>query len=811
MMQLHQTLRRLGRSPTFSFTTVLTLAIAIGATTAIFAVVDAILLRALPFPDADRLVALTHEAPGADSEIHNASPAIYFTYRDNNRTFQSVALWWGSASTVTGVGNPEEIQTVSATYEFLPTLRVRPFLGREFTQADDSPGSPGTVMLSYGYWQRRFGGDRAVLGRSLTIAGVPREVVAVLPPSFRFLEQQAEVLMPAQLVRASAFAGPIGERGIARLKDGVTLAQASKDVARMTPIVYDTFPLIPGLTRERVDAMRVGPHLIPLQQRVVGDLDDVLWVLLGTIGILLLIACANVANLQLVRTEQREHELAVRAALGAGWRAIARTLLIESLLLGLVGGFVGVGLAFAALPVLLSFAAGQLPSALDITLDARVLLFALCISIGSGILFGSIPIAKYARPRATSALRSASATYSTTHERYRARNALVVGQVSLALMLLVASGLMIRSFQALRSVDPGIRAPDRVQTLRIAVPQKSMQDFPATIRAENAILDRLAEVAGVEAVAYSTRVPLMRTGPSGPFSFETSPDAAPLETEFRYVSPGFFKTLGTPLLAGRDLEWRDTYEGRQMVIVSESLANKEWGSSDAALGKRMRRSPTSPWLAVVGVAGDIRHDGVAEPAPVTVYIPQSEFVARFASTTVFYFVRSERVGAPGFIDELARAIRTVNPDVPLGSMQTLGDVYRVSMARTSLTLVLLAITASMALTLGLVGIYGVIAYTLARRAREFGIRMALGARVGTLERMVLTQVLALVAIGVALGLGGAAALSRLMRALLFGVGALDPVTYAAVAAGIVGTAVAAAYLAARRVSRIDAAQALRAE
>jgi len=812
MIQLRQALRRLCRSPGFTLATVLTLAIGIGATTAIFTVVNGILLRPLPFPESDRLVALTHESPGADSDVRNASPAIYFTYRDNNRTFESVALWFANAATITGSGDPEEIQAVRATYEFLPTLRVRPLLGRDFTAADDAPGSPSTVMLSYRYWERRFGGDRSVLGRSLTIDGAPHEIVAVLPSTFRFLEQQADILTPAQLVRASQFAGPIGERGIARLREGVTLEDASADVARMIPILYESFPIIPGLTRELLEAGRFGPHLLPLQKRVASDLGDVLSVLMGTIGILLLIACANVANLQLVRTEKRGHELAIRAALGAGWPAIARTLLVDSLLLGAVGGVLGVALAVAALPALLSVAAGQLPSALDVGIDSRVLLFALGVSIAAGLLVGSIPIVKYARPRLISALHAAATSYSTSRVRGRARNSLVVAQVSLALILLVASGLMIRSFQALRTVDPGVRAPEHVQTLRIAIArQAAMRDFAAVIRTENAIADRLAEVAGVEAVAYSTRVPLIATGPSGPFSFENTPDAAPLGTEFRYVSPGWFRTVGAPLLAGRDLEWTDTYESRQVVVVSESLANRQWGSPEAALGKRMRRSANAPWLEVIGVAGDIRHNGVAEPAPVTVYISQSEFVARFASSTVFYFVRSERVGTPGFVDDLAHAIWTVSADVPLGSVQTLGDVYRTSIARTSLTLVLLAITASMALLLGVIGIYGVIAYMLTQRTREIGIRMALGARGELLKLMVLKEVLGLVGIGVALGLAGAVTSTRLMSALLFGVSALDPITYFAVCALLVSAALTAAYLPARRATRVDPMQALRAE
>jgi putative ABC transport system permease protein len=811
MTQLHQTLRRLANAPGFTLTTVLTLAIGIGATSAIFSVVDGVLLKPLPFPESDRLVALTHRAPGADDSIQNASPAIYFTYRDNNRTFESVALWFTNAVTVTGPGEPEEIQAVGATREFLPTLRVKPALGRGFTEAEDQRGNARTVILSYPYWQRRFGGTPDVLGRTLTIDGAPAEIVGVLPQSFRFLEQPADVLLPAQLAPAGEFAGSIGARGIARLKQGVTLEEANADGARMIPILFDTFPVVPGLTRERfIDEWRFGPAFMPLKDRVVGDLDDVLWVLLGTIGLLLLIACANVANLQLVRVEGRTQELAIRAALGAGWSTIAKSLLLESTVLGLAGGALGLGLAYVILPALLAVAAAQLPGALQISIDANVLWATLAISLASGLLFGLLPIVKHAAPRVAAALHGASRLASAGRERHRARNALVIAQVALALVLLVASGLMIRTFQALRAVEPGIAAPANVQTLRLSIPP-AVREFPRVVRMQRDIEERLAAVAGVQSVGYGNRVPLLRTGPDGPFAFEDAPDAPPTSIQFRYVSPNYLATLGAPLVAGRSLEWADVDAGRQVAIISANLATAQFGSPAAAVGKRLRRGPQTPWIEILGVAGDVRHDGVDQPAPVTIYLPQTEFIAQYTSRQVAFFVRSERVGTPGFVEDLQRAVWSVNAELPLGSVQTLGDVYDRSIARTSLTLVLLAITAGMALALGLVGIYGVISYVLAQRTREIGIRMALGAQARALKGMLLTHVLALVAAGVVLGLGSAAALSRLMRSLLFGVTPLDPKTYVAVSVALVAVALLAGYLPARRVTRVDPMQALRTE
>jgi predicted permease len=809
MIHLRQFLRRLVRAPAFTVTTVLTLAIAIGATTAIFSVVNGVLLKPLPFPDSDRLIALRHRS--VDQDNHAASEALYFTYREHNQTFESVALFSGNTATVTGVGDPEEVQRLLSTHEFLPTLRVIPLLGRTFVAADDELGSAPTVILSYGYWQRRFGGAENVVGQSLVVDGAPHEIVGVLPATFRFLEQPADILTPGKPVRAAAFVPSIGARGIARLKDGVTLEQASADVERMIPIYIDSFPIVPGLTKEAVLAMQIGPNLRFLKDDVVRGLDDVLWVLMGTIGMLLLIACANIANLQLVRTETRGQELAIRAALGAGGGRIARSLLLESALLGLIGGAAGLTLALAVLPLLLVLAAGNLPAALDVAIDPTVVLFTLAISIACGLVFGLISAVRYAGGRVAVMLSSTGRSHSGSRERHRARNSLVVAQVALALILLVASGLMIRSFVALRDVDPGVTDPDRVQTLRLSIPQAAVPEFARVLRMQNDIQGRLAAIPGVEAVGFANRLTLLRTGPDGPFSLEDKPEAAPLGIQFRYTSPGYFASLGTAIIAGRDIAWSDQYGTAQLAVISESVARREWGSATAALGKRVRRNARSPWIEIVGVAADIRHDGIEQPAPDTIYLTSNEFLAQFTSRTVIFFIRTDRVGTAGFLDEIGRAVWSVNGSLPLGGVQTLGDVYDRSMARTSLTLVLLATTGAMALLLGLVGIYGVISYMLAQRTREIGIRMALGARSAALKRLLLGQVLALVAIGVAAGLGGAAALSRLMDSLLFGVSSLDPTTYALVALALAVAAALAGYIPARRATRVDPMVALRVE
>jgi predicted permease len=531
---------------------------------------------------------------------------------------------------------------------------------------------------------------------------------------------------------------------------------------------------------------------------------------MGTIGMLLLVACANVANLQLVRTETRGQELAIRAALGAARGRIARGLLAESLLLGLMGGVLGLAVATVTLPLLLALAGDNLPAALAITIDPTVLAFVPAISLLAGLVFGAIPVLKYAGVHAAKRL-SVGRMMSSSRERHRTRNALVVAQVALALVLLVASGLMIRTFQSLRDVDPGFVEPDAVQMFRVTVPQSAATDLAGLVRVQNEIVDRLAAIPGVESVGFSTRQLLGQPGPTGPFSLEDAPGAPPLSPVFRYASPRYFETLGTPILAGRDSQWSDHYGTQQMAVISRTFAEREWGSPAAAIGKRVRRTPTSPWIEVIGVAGDLRLHGVEQDAPDAIYLVSNEALGRFVIGNTHFVVRSERAGTPALLRDVEQAVWSVNSNLPLGSVATLGDVYDRSMARTSLTLVLLGITASMALALGLVGIYGVLSYVVTQRTREIGIRIALGARSAQLKRVLLGQVLVLVGSGAALGLGSAALLTRLMESQLFGVTALDPATYVAVTIILVVTGVLAGYLPARRATRVDPASALRAE
>lgn len=821
-LDLRYALRALRRNPNFSLIAVLTLALGIGATTVMFSIVNGILLQPLPYPEQDRLVELVHEAPGIGIDELFASPAIYFAYRDHSETFESVALWdWDSSPvTVTGYGEPEAVQSVEVTHEVLAILGVDPVMGRIFTEADDLPGSTPTAVVSYGYWQTHFGGSDE-LGQTLVVEGIPRQVIGVLPQSFRFFDYPADIFYPLQPVRSAAEFPSFSGRGIARLKEGATLGEANADVERMITILVEEFSS-PGWTF--VEDVRFGPRLRLLKESVVGDLGDTLWLLMATIGALLLIACANVANLVLVRTQARRQELAIRASLGAGWGGIARVVFVESAILGLVGGITGLGIAYFSLPLLLSAVAPNLPQIMSVAIDSMVALVTLGISVVATLTFALIPVVHFAWPRPPGALWARGRAITEGREGSRTRSFLVVSQVALALVLLVGSGLMIRTFQSLRQVDPGFRDPGKVQTFQLTIPlldiagpdPEATADSERMVRMQNAILDRLAAVAGVDSAGFSgfnDGLPLDGDGRATSIIAEsqTSPgDEGPVR-EIQFVSPNFFETLQTPLVAGRTLDWNDVYTGRRVVLVSENLARAEWGSAGAALGKRVGPDTSGPWSEVVGVVKDVHHNGLSQPAPETVSFPLIADQASSGMGTASFVIRSGRVGTAGFLEDLQEAVWAVNTNLSLAGVQTLGDLYRRSMAQTSITMLMLLITGTMALLLGLIGIYGVVSYVVSQRTREIGIRVALGARQDQLRWMFVRQALALAGFGVAIGLGAATGLSRLMTSQLFGVRPLDPLTYAAVATVLLVAGAVAGYFPARRAAALDPVDALRIE
>jgi len=824
LVDLKHVCRRLVRSPGFAITVLLTLAIGIGANTAVFSVLNSVLLRPLSYPEPQQLVSLHLNAPGAPglAEFRNelrVSASMYFTFATHNRTFQSVGVWGPGTASITGLAQPEQVNTAQISGGVLETLSVPAVRGQWLTAADQDPRGLGRVMLGYGYWQRRFGGDPGVIGRTISVNSQPRVIAGVMPRGFRIVNYDFDLLVPMALDPVKEQLAGFAYRGIARLRPGIAIPQANADVARLLNIWMASWTNGPGSDPRWYLRWKITPALEPLKETVVGSIQAVLWVVMGTIGVVMLIACTNVANLLLVRADARQQELAVRSALGAGRWRIARELLLESVTLGLLGGAAGVAVAYAGLHLLTAVGPVELPRLSEISLDGRSVAFTLILSVFSGLFFGAIPVLRYVPSRQRLTLLGAMRTASVSRERQRGRSLLVVAQVAMALVLLIGAVLMIRTFVAMRNVDPGFSAPASLQVMRLSIPETLVHDSTTVLHMQNSILDKLAAIPGVSSTGFAASVPMSGAEPSWDeilIEGKTYEGDNPPMRLYNYVSPEYFRTAGTRLIAGRDFTWAEIYGVRPIGIFSESLARELWGSPNAAIGKRFRQFPGMPWHEVVGVVEDVRENGVDQVSPSTVYwpslmgdTPAPEKLE--AWRTVYFAIRSKRAGTQTFINEMQQAVWSVNANLPVAEISTMQDIYGQSMARTSFTLVMLAIAGTMALALGILGIYGVISYAVSQRTREIGIRMALGAKKRELVWMFIRSALVLTGVGTAVGLGAAAGLMRLMRTLLFGISPLDPVTFAAVPIALVAAAALASYLPARRTAGVDPVEALRAE
>jgi predicted permease len=747
---------------------------------------------------------------------------MYFTFAEQNRTFQSLGVWVTGTANLTGIAEPEQVHTALITDGVLQTLDVPPAAGRLLTRADQNPRGAKAVMLSYGYWQRRFGGERSAIGRSITIDGQPREIVGVMPRGFRVVSADFDVLVPLAFDRNKQILAGFGFQGVGRLKPGVTIAQADADIARMVPIWMDSWSNGPGTNPHWYEHWRIAPAIRPLKQEVIGNIGEMLWVVMGTLAVVMLITCANVANLELVRAEARQQELAVRVALGAGRGRIARDLLTESVSLGIFGGIGGVGIAYAGLRLLLAIDPANLPRVNEIALDGQALLFTFALSLLSGVLFGMIPVLRYAGSWTPAALQSAGRTASFSRERNHVRNLLVVAQVAMALVLLMSAALMIRTFQKLRTIDPGFGDAAHLETMRISIPDSLIASPQMVTRLQNDIADKLAAIPGVASVGFASAMPMEGIEPgwdSVSAEGKSYPgENAPLRL-FNHVSPGFFRTAKTRIVAGREFTWPEIYNRQPVVIVSENLARELWGNPAAAVGKRIRRWTSRPWTEVIGVVQDTYENGVQEKAPPIVYWPVMAVGywgpdSVDATRSATFIVRSDRAGTESFLNELRQAVWSLNSNVPVASMRTMQDIYGQSMARTSFTLVMLGIAGAMALILGFVGIYGVISYAVSQRTREIGIRLALGAERAKISRMVIGQGLRLALAGVAAGAVATLVLGRSFSSfsqLLYGVRVTNPAILATVSSAVVIVAVVACYLPARRAASVEPMKALRSE
>jgi putative ABC transport system permease protein len=793
-------LRMIWSKRSFSVPALLTLALGIGANIAIFSVVNAVLIRSLPYAEPEKLMGVSNSAVFSGLVLNDwpLSLEMYAVYNEQARSFADFGVWTPGAAAVTGAGDPEQVATVSMTHGVLPALGVQPYLGRWFSSADEMPGAQKAVILSYKYWQRRFGGSERVLGQLVLIDFVRYQVVGVMPRRFEFLNVDPDLFLAQTVASGAPGSQDADNFGVARLKPSVGLAQANQDLARVLTI----WGAGNAQWGKAMEELRVKPNIHPLKQDVVGDVGDVLEILTGALVIVLLLVCANVANLVQARAHARREEFAIRTALGAGRGQIARQLIVESLALATLGGAAGLGLAYAALRLLVTHGPSTLPRISEIGLDSTSLLFALACSLLSGLLFGLIALLKSGLSNRLQNARGASPSAEQLH----AQNALVVAQVALALVLLVGAGLLVRSFIALSAVKPGFTHPAQVQTIRLFIPEAQIPEPERMAQTQADILHELAAIPGVTAAGFATALPLELEYHNGNPVFvegKTPLDRIPPNRTIKSVSPGVFAALGTRLIAGRDFAWSDLVSPPRVAIISENMARENWGDPQDALGKRIRMG-TGPWNVIVGVAENVYDDGVDRQPPGIVYSPGVRRGVAFA-------LRSSRAGTEGLLKEITAKIHAVDSNLPLVEVRPLSDLYRLTMERRSFALALLGIAAGMAVTLSIVGVYGVLAYAVAQRRKEISIRVAVGAGPRTIKALFLRQGLIHTCLGGAIGLVSARGVSHWMASLLFGVSPGDPLTYGVSGAVILVAALAASYVPSRRAASLNPIEALRGD
>ena len=827
MTHIRHALRRLARARGFTAAALLTLTLGIGATAAVFTVVNVVLLRPLPYPRAEQLVDLSHTLTISGVSRVDQSDATFLYYAQANHVFSDVGAY-----RVTGVnvgrlvGNTsddraERLNAGLVSASMLGTLRATPLIGRTFRDGEDRPGAPRTVIIGEQLWERKFGADRALLGKQLEIDGVAREVVGVMPADFDLPAEQTDLWLPITIDPVNTASAAFDYRGIGRLEPGVSVAAAAADLQRLLPHVPEAYP--GRLTVQSIRQIRMQAVVRPLRDVVVGDVGRVLWVVLGAVACVLLVACANVMNLFLVRAECRQHELAVRRALGADRKALAGEHIIEASILAVVGGLLAVGVAIAGVRVLRSLQGTiAIPRLAELEVDGAVVAVIAGVTLLAMLLVSLIPAFRGASVAATSALGEMGRAMTASRARHRARHALVVAQLALALVLLTGAGLMARSFARLRAVPSGISA-DPAFTFRVALPRAVYDDSGAAARFIVRALDEIKGIPGVEAAGVVTKLPLTTESRQDSALFvEDHPLAAgtmPNLHQMVFASPEYFTALGIPILDGRPFDAIDPSNAPRDLIVSRSVAARYW-PRDRAVGKRVRMSPFGEWYTIVGVAGDVRGTALEQPPDEIVYIPMvvtlgrtpmsMEVERQWTPRNLAFVVRASREQAT-LGANLADAIRRIDPDVPAYAARPMAAIVSQAAARTSLTLLLLAVASGVALTLGAVGIYGVVAYVVSLRTREIAVRLALGAQPRDVRRMIARQAGVVVSVGIGVGLLGAFALTRVLRALLFDVSPIDPPSMLAAAAllGVVGAV--AAWVPAHRASALDPAQALRAE
>ena len=792
--------RLLLRSPAFTVVAVAALALGIGANTAIFSVVDTLLLRPLPYADADRLAVVWEHNLPRDRKNNVVSPGNFIHWRELNQSFKELsAVSMTFRTTLTGAGDATELPVQYVSGTIFGVLGVRPAIGRDFTPQEDAP-NVNAVTISDRLWRQRFGADPSIVNRTIMLSGRPHLVVGVMAPGFSILDKTVDVwstvgFSPAARTPRGRWICVVG-----RVKDGVSMAQAQDDMTRVHAELARRFPdFNTGWTAQ----------VVPLRQQLTGEVRPALLVMLGAVGFVLLIACANVGNLVLSRATARQRELAVRAALGAGRGRLIRQMLAESLLLSLVGAGAGLVLAWSAIIALRTTVAQRLPIARleQVGIDGTVLLFTIAAALVSAFIFGIAPALTSAGPRLTDTLKDGGRSGSAARGA-RVRSAFVIIEIALALVLLVGAGLLLRSFVSLLRVEPGFD-PSRTMTVKVSIPQMKYTNAAQQQSFFRQLFERLDALPGVIAAGGTSFLPLNGLGSATGYYIvgkAKPPAGQDYVTDVRVVSHNYFKAMGIPLLRGRVFDGRDEGTGVRRVIVNQALAQKHFPGEDP-IGKSIVVSWNDEGPdEIVGVVGDVRQQDLETEARATIYWPPSRFTYPFMTVAIRTAGDPRNIVAPA-----VAALHEMDPNVAAADVQTMEDVIDTSVAQRRLTMLLLSIFAGLALLLAAVGIYGVIGYSVSQRTQEIGIRMALGAPRGTVLRMVVGQAMALSLVGVALGALGAWFLSRVMQKLLFGVTASDPMTFVAVSWLLALVAAIAASVPGLRATRVDPVIALRAE
>jgi putative ABC transport system permease protein len=835
--EIWQAARRLLSTPVFTLAAALTLALAIGANATIFAVVQRVVLNPLPYPESDQLVRLEHGSPriNVPSGI-GMTTGLYYQYQ-RARTLESVAIYRAGESTMVGAGEPERIQVARTTPTLASVLRVPPALGRWFTEEEGNPGAPLVAILSHGLWIRRFGGNVGILGTSIRLDGVPATVIGIMPASFAFPEPRTDALLAAPISRATGFGLPFGYVGVGRLRPGVTLADARAELNTLIADLPRVYPGDRGVLGNIAGDGALHSTAITLKEATVGDVSRALWILLAAVGLVLLVACANVANLFLVRSEGRQREVAVRRALGASAGAVARFFLGESILLSAAGCVIGLALASAAVRLLVSWGPATLPRLEEIRLDTVAIVFTCALSLLAALAFGSIPLWRGA-PLAAS-LRELGRGNTASRGRHRTRQLLMGGQVALALVLLVASGLMVRSFQNLRAFDPGFDATSAL-TFRIGLPDSAYPTRAAAATAHYAILDRLAAIPGVTAVSVSTGLPLADACFGNTILVQGRDIADGISLPLARlcaVSGGYVEAMGVRLRRGRGIDRDDVERSQPNVVVNQAFVDTVFPAGNP-IGQRIRSNAppratpppagaggsawdgdAPPWLTIVGIVSNTPFMALAErnPTPM-VYMPMSiaggpdiPAIAMLGPpiTAMSYVVRST-TSPSGLLPAVRGAIGSVDLALAVSQVSTLEDILDRASAQMAFTMALLTIAAGVALLLGLIGIYGVIAYIVTQRTGEIGVRLALGAQPGSVAALIVRQGGTVALGGIAVGFGTALAGSRLVESLLYDVSPRDPAIFATTTVMLMSVALLACWLPARRAARINPVETLRA-